>query len=149
MNKQVEKIKKELERRIREDYNGNEYQDEIAQGVCASMLYYINYLEEEPVSEDLEEAAKEYADKRLSIINPEISKSSYSRHTKMALPLFDGCELESAFEEGANWQKEHMLKDAFDAEVGYWNIRGLSLNVRLKGDIEDGDRVKLIMIKEE
>ena len=101
------------------------------------------------MNKDLEEAAKEYADKRLSIINPEISNRSYSRHTKMALPLFDGCELESAFEEGVNWMKQQMMKDAVYGEVGYWNIRGLSLNVRLKGDIKDGDRVKLIIIKEE
>ena len=50
MNKQVKQIKTEIERRIREDYNGDEHEDEIAQGVCASMLYYINSLEEEPVS---------------------------------------------------------------------------------------------------
>jgi hypothetical protein len=47
------------------------------------------------------------------------------------------------------WQKEQMLAKAVDGEVGYWNIRGLSINMELPSKLEEGDKVKLIIIKED
>lgn len=52
------------------------------------------------------------------------------------------------FKAGAQWQKECLMKDAVDGEVGYWNIRGLSVNMDLPRTLEEDDKVKLIIIKE-
>lgn len=49
----------------------------------------------------------------------------------------------------ANWQKNKMMEDAVDGEVGYWNQRGLSVNMDLPRTLEEDDKVKLIIIKED
>lgn len=87
---------------------------------------------EEPVREDLEEAASFYA----------------NTHTEW----FDhegNPHVAPAFKAGANWQKKCLMKDAVDGEIGYWNIRGLSVNMDLPRTLEEGDKVKLIIIKED
>ena len=38
---------------------------------------------------------------------------------------------------------------AIDGEVGYWNIRGLFVNMEMPNELEEGDKVKLIIIKED
>jgi len=83
---------------------------------------------EEPVSEDLEQAAVE-AFKHIV----DSDKNNFYE----------------IFKAGANWQKEQMMKGAVDGEVGYWNITGLSINMKLPKCIEDGDKVKVIIVKEE
>lgn len=97
MNK-VEKIKAEIER----------LKKSLPWGSCASqlsmecnckneayneVLSYIDSLEEEPVSEDLEYASEKYACR--------FSSSKYG-HDKV----------KDAFITGAQWQKEHLWKDA-------------------------------------
>jgi len=51
----------------------------------------------------------------------------------------------------ANWQKRQLMKDAVDAEVNYWNLRGLSIRteIDLEDLAEEGDKVKIIIIKED
>ena len=58
----------------------------------------------------IEEMSAKYTDERLNLLRPDIRDSSYSRHTKMTLDLFDGYELESAFEEGAKAVLEEIEK---------------------------------------
>lgn len=41
-----------------------------------------------------------YADERLNVANPELAISAYARHTKMKIHVFDGNDLEAAFEDG-------------------------------------------------
>jgi hypothetical protein len=53
------------------------------------------------------------------------------------------------FKAGAQWQKEQLMAKAIDGEVGYWNLRGLSVNVELPHSVEEGDKVKVIVIKED
>ena len=65
------------------------------------------YHKEEPVSEDLEDAASRYA------------KEEYSRKNPSTLP--DRClgcyaPIMYAFRNGANWQKEQLMKDAVEAQ---------------------------------
>ena len=111
---------------------------------------------EEPVSEDLEKACEKYADERLKIIRPDIYDSSYSRSTKMTLDLFEGYELETAFEEGANWQKKQMMKNATNVTVhidagGYPYIPEIELYDYDK-DVplaKEGDKYKVVLIKED
>lgn len=58
-------------------------------------------------------------------------------------------KVSEAFKAGAQWQKEQMMAKAVDGEVGYWNIRGLSINMELPSKLEEGDKVKLILTKED
>ena len=93
---QIEKIKAEIERRMLEDYNSSDMlNDEIAQGVCAGILTFINSLQGESMSEDLKLASERYACK--------FSSSKYG-HDKV----------KDAVIWGANWQREQMLKDAVE-----------------------------------
>ena len=46
------------------------------------------------------------------------------------------------------WQKEQMIAKAIDGEVGYWNIRGLFVNMEMPNELEEGDKVKLVIVKE-
>ena len=105
---------------------------------------------------NLEEAYENFADRRLAVVRPDISKTSYSRHTKMTMDLFDGYELENAFELGANWQKEQMLNDGIECTIDddidmlfadYTNFDEDGY-IREQG-LKPGDKVKVIMIKVE
>lgn len=95
---QIEIIKAEIERRMLEDYNSSDtLNDEIAQGVCAGILTFINSLSQEPVSEDLDLAAERYACR--------YADSKYG-HDK----------IKKAYTAGAQWQKERMMKALLDME---------------------------------
>ena len=91
---------------------------------------------EEPVSEDLEEAAKEW-----SLSNQE----GFCTHSMKV----------AAFKAGAKWQKEQMMKDAVDASVSDTRGDYPSLtygHIDMMFALEDmkvaiGDKVKLIIIQ--
>ena len=56
------------------------------------------------------------------------------------------------FKAGAEWQKQQMTANAADMVVGYWMPNGLMLTVDETENcynIDEGDRVKVIVIKEE
>ena len=91
---------------------------------------FISSTQAEPVSEDLELASERYACK--------FSSSKYG-HDKV----------KDAVVWGANWQKEQMIAKAIDGEVGYWNIRGLFVNMEMPNELEEGDKVKLVIVKED
>lgn len=74
---------------------------------------------EEPVSEDLEEASKEWLSSQL-----DKSYSNYGEAKMMELTHFDGYAMLDAIDFGAKWQKNHLWKSAegpdlpiFDREV--------------------------------
>lgn len=98
--------------------------------MCGLLLNLINSMQKESECEDLELASERYACK--------YSDSKYG-HDKV----------KDAVVWGANWQKERMMAKAVDGEVGYWNIRGLSINMEVPSKLEDGDKVKLIIVKED
>lgn len=131
---QIEQIKAEVKRLYAQTSIGlNEYDAGYENGkaeVCGLLLGFIKALQAEPVREDLEEYEKEYFEKWKDDII-----SVYDRHAGLV--------------DGANWQKEQMMTKAVDGEVGYWNIRGLSVNMELPSKLEEGDKVKLIVIKED
>jgi len=88
------------------------------------------YHKEEHVSEDLNTVAKEYA-------NNITEKIGYRLQLRRAVCF------------GANWKKEQLMAKAIDGEVGYWNLRGLSINTDLPRSVSEGDKVKIIVIKED
>ena len=128
---QIEKIKSEIERlQAKTSIGLNEYTAGYENGkaeVCGLLLNFINSLQAEPVSEDLMEAANGYA------FDLDTGDLNTNRDTFIA---------------GANWQKEQMMAKAIDGEVGYWNIRGLFVNMEMPNELEEGDKVKLVIVKE-
>jgi hypothetical protein len=155
--------------------------------VCRQILSFINSLQAEPMSEDLEEAAKHYlygnilyddvyvgnpTDKdciEMFKIGAEWQKEQFEKerltHCDELTP--EQAQTESDFvvkhlkennrtptfidaiEYGKKLLKEQMMAKAVDGEVGYWNIRGLSISMELPSKLEEGDKVKLIIIKED
>lgn len=91
MNEQVQIIRNEVER-LHEEYRGNT-NDWKVRRVLRTILFFIDSLAEEPVSEDLEEAAKEYA-------------NSIAQHEHNKLYSI------ADFIAGANLQKERMIDKA-------------------------------------
>lgn len=108
--------------------------------VLQHVLFFLDTLEvkevqEEPVSNDLEEAANDYVGHA-----PEIDED---------LSVYSNRE---AFKAGAQWQKEQMMKDAVyglvcghDESSPAW----IDLNLLNKPNIKVGTEVKLIIIKDE
>ena len=74
------------------------------------IIDFIDYLQEKPVSEDLEEAASRYA------------KEEYSHKNPATLPdRCIGCyaPLIYAFKAGAEWKEEQMMKDTIKANEDF------------------------------
>lgn len=106
----------------------------------AKIFYEMGKQQEEPVSEELEEAASMYA------------KEECSRKSPATLP--DRCRgcyapIMYAFKAGAQWQKQQMIKDAVDGVYGaFYNHIFVDYDWRKK-KLLDGQKVKLIIIKED
>ena len=122
----LDAIKAEIHRLV--DVRG--YDREMAN----DLLAFMNSLPNEPVSEDLEEAANEYAKDYLFAPKPQSAPNIH-------------------FINGANWQKQQMIKDAVDGKIYETQARS-KLKAATIGKISClkyrvGDKVKLIILKEE
>lgn len=103
--------------------------------LCNDLISFIDSLPEEPVSEDLEEAAKKAATWNSHIDGNKFFPNDYW-----------------LFKKGAQWQKEQMMKDAVyglvcghDENIPAW----IDLNLLNKPqNVKVGDEVKLIIVKE-
>jgi hypothetical protein len=58
----------------------------------------------------IQQKSTNYADEQLEIVDPELSKAHYHRHTKMGLQRFTGSDIEQAYEEGANFVIQEIKK---------------------------------------
>lgn len=85
-------------------------------------------VEEEPVSNDLEEAVKKYL-------------------TSLRKSHFEGYDIERAFEKGAKWQKERLMENAVEAVIHPYDGE-IWVDKDLLSIYDDCQRVKLIIIKE-
>jgi hypothetical protein len=107
---------------------------ESAYHILCHLENFIDSMQEEPVSEDLEHAVNAYIG-----YAPEVDESSSTYGKRQA------------FKAGANWQKQQMMKDAVSAkitEVYYPTDSCLEVEVTLpKNRFEDGD--KILIIKED
>lgn len=90
-----EKIRKEVERmhNLLPIMDGDNISVNYADRICTTLEMYIDSLQEEPISNDLEEAAR-----------------NYPSAIRVASPQWES-ELENAFKAGAKWQKEQMEKN--------------------------------------
>ena len=115
----------------------------------AKWFYDMGKNNQEPVSEELEEASKEWIRSQL-----DKSYANYGETKMMELTHFDGYAMLDAIEFGANWYKKQMIKDAYEREVkvdagGYPYIPQMELYDYDK-DVplaKKGDKVKVIVIK--
>ena len=111
---------------------------------------------EEPASEDMWEASKQYALRQvLASTDTDMCELAY-----LDLRLFSGFELAVAHKDGANWQKQQMLKNAYDAYVSYIrenseavvHLKNTSITMSChfpKKDLEEGDQLKVVVIKQD
>jgi uncharacterized protein YbcC (UPF0753/DUF2309 family) len=132
-----EKIRAELERQKKEN-NGSPL------SVCNDLLSFIDSMQEEPISEDLEEAAKKAGQKYFP-----------DENNIWARPNYEAKAAEYAFKDGANWQKEQMMKDAISGAFIRRNkytkqnvLNGFSVTCEQIQKFNNGDKVKVIIIKE-
>ena len=120
---------------------------------CKELLSFIDSMQEEPVSGDIWEASKQYALRQVfASTDAEMTEQAY-----LSLKLFSGFEIAVAHKDGAQWQKEQMIKEAKDGVITfdyygdndkiYGCIAHDSFSLEELG-LKDGDKVKLIIIKE-
>lgn len=92
----------------------------------------VELLEQPPLPEGLEEAAKEYTDWK-----------SWAKENYLT-PY-----IREAFIAGAEWQKAKMLKEAVEGRVYRINGNNVVENLIVSQKFQDGDKVCVIVIKED
>ena len=144
MNREVEKIRKEIERRKKEYCNGLDAVTELYD----SLLSFIDSLQEEPVSEELEEELTNYFNKFKGL------ESSNWNWRIDSVNIHSGGLLDFA-RHFVEWQKQKMMKDAIEREVkedagGYPFIEATELYdyENDKPLAKAGDKIKVVFIKD-
>ena len=140
-----EKILAEIESELSLIAKDNLY-DEGRWNELNHLKLFINSLPEEPVSEDLKEAADKYA---TEVYNKYLNDENTIKDK-------DGLEiLTEAFTAGAQWQKKQMMKDAVSGKVTsrfplasdpFYSDVEVYLNFTNR--LSEGDKVKVIIIKD-
>ena len=112
----LEAIKAEIERLF--NFAKGYYADRIASGYkicCNDIISFINSLPEEPVSEDLEEAANNAVIALVPSFGQKYSDGSYVSSCRDS---FKREELLGLFKAGAKWQKERIMANSTNATIG-------------------------------
>jgi len=120
----------------------------LAKAIEKKILPYIDSLQEEPVSEELEEAATKSANKATPYTRVDVGNGEVYVYTKHIVI--------DRFKAGAKWKEEQMIKDATKVTVhieagNYPYIPQIELYDYDK-DIplaKEGDRYKVVLIKED
>jgi hypothetical protein len=97
----------------------------------------------EPVSEDLDKAALEYANKQLR------EAGVTDENCPRELAVAQASLMASGFKAGAKWQKEQMIAEAIDGKVIANGMCNPILHLWDKGRHLIGKKVKIIVIKED
>ena len=114
MTDKVQKIREVIEKRYEcwreKELNSHSIESEIRMSECQHLLLMLDSLQEEPVSDELEGASKEW-------LAPQLDKSytNYGEAKMMELTHFDGYAMLDAIGFGAEWQKEQFEKDRLAA----------------------------------
>ena len=107
-----------------------DYNRELTYPVIDKVKFVKRMLQEEPANKDLEEAAKENA--------------RYERGDSVET-LYD-LNRAAGFIDGAQWQKEQMMKEAIDTEASY-TMSVPCITISLPLGVNVGDKVKVLIIK--
>lgn len=116
--------------------------------ICDTLLAFIDSMQEEPVSDDLEIAACQSFNSACEDLNKEDKDSA--TYLKEYFKELWMC----AFKDGAHWKEQQIMKEAINGEV-FDNYdkdicqHHLELLVDIPKKYKDGDKVKLIIIKED
>ncbi len=138
MTDKVQKIREEVERLMNELIQEKEKgfgsdTDDTCILELQNVLTYIDSLQEEPVSEDLEEAANCYKD----MITPEEvddPEHAYSYETYTEYQIAD------AFISGSKWKEQQMMKNAVDGWV-FRSIKDGKLRISDNKECWNGIRI--------
>ena len=141
--------------------------------MCAKLLSFLSTLEsEKPVPKDLEEAAGEYADKHgfrvpydgsdnfYDEVDVKASKEGFIAGAKWQAEqdLAEMAQSKSplsvayanrCFENGKQAMKEQMMKEAVEAEILLTPYPTICLDDCKDYDFKDGQKVRIIIVKEE
>lgn len=142
----LEAIKAEIERLS--NFANVYYADRIASGYkicCSDITSFIDSLSKEPVSEDLEEAAENalnFEEQAFIYDDPETKEGMTEVYTRE--------QAISMFKAGDKWQKEQMMKTAVGLKINRSTLYDLKPIIHERyQDFKIGDKVKLIIIKDE
>jgi hypothetical protein len=111
--------------------------------ICDTLLAFIDSLQEEPVSDDLEIAACQSFNCACEDLNKEDKDSA--TYVKEYFKELWMC----AFKDGAHWKEQQMMKAAIDAQVVLGPNDNHVLMNGLFNNYKYHDKVKLIIIKED
>lgn len=134
MNTDKERIRAEVER-LHEEYRGEKGYADVRRAL-RTVLFFIDSMQEEHVSKDLEKVFDKYSEEL---------ESDYSND------MFDRGDIFRACKFGAQWQKEQIMKNAISTIMQRDDCNDLVPTI---GDMsargfEVGDKVKVIIINEE
>ena len=137
-----QKILAEIERLKKTFQYGSSAEAKYRVEVYTELIDFINSLPEEPLSEDLEEANKQY---RKEVHNQ-------LANTQGMCWEFDWDDVEmaidDAFKAGAQWQKEQIMKEAIDAKIGsFTNGTIYDADFNIDSNLKDDEKIKIIIIK--
>ncbi len=132
-----EKIKSEIQRLIKAYSPIQSAEGKYKVEAYEDLLTYIDSLKEEPVSNDLEEAAKKAGQKYFP-----------DENNIWARPNYEAKAAEYVFIEGVQWQKQQLMKDTVEAVIHPYDGE-IWVNKDLLSAYDDCQRVKLLIIKEE
>ena len=145
MNKQVEQIKSEIERRIENIKRyvlnpGSDKRFAVVPEQLSRILSFIGSLESEPGNDDLDKTSKDILKDFGAIGTTDKGLRFYSEDSMLGI-----CKA------GANWQKWQIMKDAKDATVIMTHVTNESLSpalsvVILPDTFQEGDKVKVIIV---
>lgn len=135
-----EKIREEVKRL--KEINLDNHAEGYARA-CDDILSFINSIQEPSIDEDLEKESREYADNHYAVYFDSDGEENYWRSY-------------FSFRDGYNYHKRQMLKNSVSRVVHIGEdscpfIRRYELAYDIKTqvpDINEGDKVKLIIVKE-
>lgn len=145
----VQKIREDVEKRYEywreKEFNSHSIESEIRMSECQHLLLMLDSSQEEPVSEELDKEMDNY----LSTV--------FSKDMDGGKPRFTTWfrALRKTAIHFANWHKEQMMKDATEAYIRrnrYTKqnvLNGFSVTCDAIQKFNDGDKVKVIVIKED
>jgi len=141
MSKQVQQVRAEIEKCYgialeRAKKTDADYWEGRADGY-RGVLCYIDSLQEEPVSENLEEAAK------INAVSLVLNGLAPDATVKQLREVAVKC-----FRDGANWQYKQLMNEVVESKVTITSGGLLFDDLRIE-DVDYADNVKLIIIKEE
>jgi hypothetical protein len=152
MNDKIQKIKEEIEKRLKSLPKETEHEGlkAVYGGIAyelTELLQFIDSIEKEPASEDLEEYAKKLTkgaalDKHNLIWMCKKGAEWQKQQMKEAL--------QTEYEKGRFDMREEMMKNAVECVVEDWCGDSPEITIPLNPqDFKMGDKVKIIIVKEE